>query len=172
MQEKSIIVYDDLLSLRERDVSFAYCQNSSYRIGWKDGSTEETIRYAYLHCNLNPDDLQTLPAYHAIMRSPATQHVAGLSLCKTIINLSTPSDANFIHTHPEKKVLLYYPNMEWHNGWHGETHFYSENLKEVKYTSPYTPGRVIVFDADIPHCIRPQSHLASHYRFTIAFVFE
>jgi hypothetical protein len=69
-------------------------------------------------------------------------------------------------------VLLYYVNLEWREGWHGETLFFQENLKDVAFTSVYTPGRLIAFDAKIPHTIRPQSHIAAQYRFTLAMVFN
>ena len=62
-------------------------------------------------------------------------------------------------------------NLEWRDGWHGETLFFDESCKDIMYASPYTPGRVIAFDAKIPHTIRPQSHLASFYRFTLALVY-
>ena len=66
---------------------------------------------------------------------------------------------------------MYYVNLEWRDGWHGETLFFDESCKDIVYASPYTPGRVIAFDAKIPHTIRPQSHLASFYRFTLALVY-
>jgi Rps23 Pro-64 3,4-dihydroxylase Tpa1-like proline 4-hydroxylase len=74
----------------------------------------------------------------------------------------------YAHTHGEDKVLLYYINMEWKEGWHGETQFYSDDLKEVKYTSPYTPGRLILFDGKIPHTMRPQSIIAPKFRFSLS----
>ena len=87
---------------------------------------------------------------------------------KTVINLSTPSDVNYVHTHPEDKILLYYVNAEWREGWHGETQFYSEDLKQIQFSSPYTPGRLILFNANIPHTIRPQSIIGPQFRFTLA----
>jgi hypothetical protein len=48
--------------------------------------------------------------------------------------------------------------------------FFSESMKDIVFASPYTPGRIIAFNAKIPHAIRPQSTLASHYRFTFALV--
>ena len=93
-------------------------------------------------------------------------------LSKTILNLSVPSDVHYTHTHQEKKILLYYLNLEWRDGWHGETHFYSEDLTSIQYSSPYTPGRLIVFDANIPHTIRPQSIIAPNHRFTLALIYD
>ena len=44
--------------------------------------------------------------------------------------------------------------------------------KDIIYTSPYTPGRIIVFDATIPHAIRPQSVIGPKFRFTLASFFD
>jgi hypothetical protein len=63
-------------------------------------------------------------------------------------------------------------NVGWRPEWHGETLFYSEDLSEIELALPYTPGRVVVFDATIPHSYRPQSTIADHYRFTLAMGFD
>ena len=80
--------------------------------------------------------------------------------------------SNFIHSHPEKLAILYYVNLDWEDGWHGETLFYNESGKEIVFASPYTPGRVIVFDASIPHTIRPQSVIGPKFRFTLSIFFD
>ena len=69
--------------------------------------------------------------------------------------------------------VLYYINLDWRDGWHGETLFYNpNNLKEIIYTSLYIPGRIILFDGSIPHAIRPQSIKAPKFRFTLSLFFD
>jgi hypothetical protein len=97
--------------------------------------------------------------------------MVGYTLKKCVLNLSTPADVNFVHAHPEDKILLYYVNLDWRDGWHGETLFFDETGKRIMFASTYTPNRLIAFDAKIPHTIRPQSHIASFYRFTLALVY-
>jgi SM-20-related protein len=104
--------------------------------------------------------------------TPVAQEFDGHKLEKCVINLSTASDVNFVHSHPEDKVLLYYLNLEWRDGWHGETLFYDETGKEVVFANAYTPNRLVAFDAKIPHTIRPQSHLAPQYRLTLALIYN
>ena len=43
---------------------------------------------------------------------------------------------------------------------------------EVKYTSLFKPGRIVFFDGNIPHTIRPSSHIAPSYRFTLFASFD
>ena len=72
-----------------------------------------------------------------------------------------------------KQVLLYYVNLSWTDGWHGETLFYNPyNLKEVEYTSLYVPGRIILFDGTVPHAIRPQSVKATKFRLSLSLFFD
>jgi hypothetical protein len=169
---KEIQIFDDLIDLDTRIKGYQFIKSSMFRIGWQDGVTEEHIRYASLYSLYNDEDCNNSSIYHKIINSDAGRLVDGLSRTKAIVNLSTPADVNFVHSHPEKIGILYYANLEWREGWHGETLFYDESLKKVDFATPYIPGRIIVFDANIPHTIRPQSYLASHYRFTFSMFFS
>lgn len=169
---KRICVYDNLFEAHYRDVVYQFAQNSNFVIGWADGSIVEKQANRFLHSVYSEDDVNRLGIVKKIAASEAVNELNGYKLVKTILNLSNASDTNYVHAHPEDKVLLYYVNLEWFDGWHGETLFFSEDHKDVVFASPYTPGRLISFDAKIPHTIRPQSHIAAQYRFTLALVFN
>ena len=165
-----IHVYDDVFGLAYRQNIYDFVQKSYFRIGWADGVIAEKNQHQFLHSTYSEEDLNKLGYIKALQESVVGKELEGYKISKAVVNLSTPSDANFIHAHPEDKVILYYVNLEWQDGWHGETLFFSESFKDVVFASPYTPGRITVFYAKIPHTIRPQSHLAAHYRFTFALV--
>lgn len=169
---KKIYVYDDLFSLRTRDVTLFKCFRSNYKLGWGDGETEDLGGYHYLHSMFSEQELEMTPFFTELQQTPAYDHVKDLSISQIVVNLATPCQANFLHAHPEKKVLLYYANTKWEEGWHGETHWYDEAKKEIEYSSPYVPGRLVIFDGSIPHTIRPQSYLANRYRFTLTILFD
>jgi hypothetical protein len=169
---KSIDVFDDLFSLNTRDDTYCRMRSSSFKLGWGDGTTEETVKYQYIHSRYDPHELFQMQFYQEFSKTDAFNLINGMKPTKIIVNLSTPSDVNFTHAHPEQKVVLYYANLDWGHGWHGETHFYDEGLKNIEFSSPYTPGRLIIFDGSIPHCIRPQSYIASNYRFTFAITYD
>ena len=168
----NIIVFDDLFAFDDRLKAYEFVRGSFYKIGWTDSNTEEYSKHRFLHSRYSDEDLSHLEIYSAIMNSEVGQTVAGLTKTRAVVNLTVPSDINFIHTHPEKKVILYYANINWEEGWHGETLFFDETRTKIEFASPYTPGRVIVFDGGIPHTIRPQSHIASNYRFTLSIFFD
>jgi len=169
---KTVKVFDNYIPLYSRLFFYDFCMKSNFIIGWGDSSSEVGVKHKFLHSDYSLQDNVNGRVYLDIMDSEIANEVAGLTLSKSVVNLSMPSDTNFAHAHPEKKVVLYYVNPEWPHYWHGETLFYDESLENIELALRYTPGRVIVFDGDIPHAIRPQSASADHYRFTYALIFN
>jgi len=169
---KLITVYDDLLTYSQRQDIYAFATKSLFKIGWADGNIIENQQYKYLHSAYNEEDVARLGIVSMLNNTEAGKELTGFKVKYCMLNLSTASDINFVHSHPEDKVVLYYVNLEWQDGWHGETLFFSEDQKSIEFASPYTPGRIIAFDAKIPHTIRPQSSLSSQFRFTLALVLE
>ena len=171
-RDKRICIYDNLFDLKYRQDIYTFAQNSYFTIGWADSNIIENQGNRFLHSIYSLEDLNNLGIVHRIINSEAGKELEGYDNITAVLNLSTAADTNYVHAHPESKILLYYVNIEWRDGWHGETLFYSEDLKDVAFASAYTPGRLLVFDASIPHTIRPQSHIAAQYRFTLALVLE
>lgn len=169
---KEIHIYDDLIPLQLRDSLFSFISNSKFMIGWKDGTFEKAVKHNFLYSSYSEEDNQRAGLLTFLQNTPIFEHFKNLTLTKSLVNLSVPSDTHFAHAHPEKLVVLYYANLDWEQHWHGETLFYSENLKEIELAIRYTPGRIVVFDASIPHSMRPQSISADHYRFTFAMTFN
>jgi hypothetical protein len=167
---EDVYVYDNVLSLTERDYILKTCRNSNFNIlGWQENSAEE----GYVHSAWSNEDLVdsgflSWPGINKIMKE------RGLSIeqvYKVVINVDTLSDSHWPHTH-NGVVLLYYLNLEWLEGWGGETLFYDTNSKEVIYGSKFTPNRVIIFDGGIPHNIKHQNRIADKYRMSLSIFFN
>jgi hypothetical protein len=169
---KEIHVYDGLLPLSLRDSIFSFISDSVFRIGWQDGTGQGPSAHKYLYSTYSEQDTNKCGLLPFLKTTAVNELIKGLKLEKSIVNLSVPSDTHWAHSHPEKLVVLYYANMEWQQHWHGETLFYTEDLDEIELAVRYTPGRIVVFDATIPHAMRPQSPAADHYRFTYAMTFD
>jgi hypothetical protein len=171
---KDIYIFDDIVPLRIREKAYQVFMSSYFLIGWSD--SEDPAKKAndhFIHSKYSFEDTKSLGIIDLIYANKSIADLlAGAEWSKTILNLSTTSDVNYVHSHSEKKVVLYYGNLEWRDGAHGETHFYNDNLKDIEFSSAYTPGRIIVFDGDIPHCVRPQSMIGPKYRFTLAMFFD
>lgn len=168
---RKLRVYDNVFDMEYRHNLYTFAQSSKFQIGWADGPITENQKYQFLHSVYSAEDLGRIGLLEKLEKTPVAQEMVGHTLTKCILNLSTPADTNFVHAHPEDKVLLYYINLEWRDGWHGETLFFDESGKDIMFASAYTPNRLIAFDAKIPHTIRPQSHIAAFYRMTLALVY-
>lgn len=165
-RNKSIKVFDNVLQLGQRQSLYKFIAKSNFCIGWTDSDVIDS--QSNLHSVYSNTDLDNFCIFDYIQNTAVAKEIEGYELAQAVVNLSMPSDYHFIHAHPYDKVLLYYANIEWRDGWHGETLFFDESCKDVVFTSAYTPGRFILFDGDIPHAIRPQSIIATKYRFTFS----
>jgi hypothetical protein len=169
---KEIIVWDNLVPTNLRAAFHQYALNSKFKIGWSDSATETAARHKYFHCGLTEDEANTAGVLPFVMNSPIRSYLNGYKLFISVINLTTPNDVHFFHTHNSTEiVLLYYVNQIWQSHWYGETVFSDENSGEVEFTVRYKPGRLVLFDGSIPHAIRPQSVEGDKYRFTYAMCF-
>lgn len=167
-RNKSIKVYDNVFSLTQRQNLYSFVTKSKFSIGWADTEIMENQSNKLLHSSYSNEDLDNFKLFSYLQGTELSKDLEGHKVDQAIVNLSTASDYNFIHAHPQNKVLLYYVNLEWQDGWHGETLFFDESCKDIVFASQFTPGRFILFDASIPHTIRPQSIIAAKYRFTFA----
>ena len=169
INNRQINIFDDIFTLDERIKLYSFCRNSSFKIGWEDLSTIEVQNLKYLYCTLTPEEYNKLDFQSGLARSKKIDDdlLDNMRPEKCVINLSCPTNGYLSHTHPHKKVVLYYANLQWREEGAGDTLFFDEQCKEVLFTSAYVPGRVIIFDGKIPHTIRAQSSLAPDYRFSI-----
>jgi hypothetical protein len=167
-RNKSIKIYDDVLDLCQRQHLYSFVTKSLFTIGWADGAILENQQNKFLHSVYSNEDLNNFKLLNYLQGTELSKDLEGYKVDQAIVNLSMPSDYNYVHAHAQDKVLLYYVNLEWQDGWHGETLFFNESCKDVVFASSFTPGRFILFDANIPHTIRPQSIIAAKYRFTFA----
>lgn len=172
--EKNIIVIDDAFDHLFRSNIFNLARNLSYSIGWDDNNIAERKKYdQHLYCSISKeivDNHNIIQKFQAI--TEVNEAIKDLHVCNVVMNLSVPTNVNYVHSHSEKKVLLYYVNLYWPEGGHGETQYWSENLKDIQYTCPYTPGRLIIFDGSIPHTIRPQSIVGPKFRYTLTVLYN
>lgn len=167
----NIKVYDNVLKNYEQHSMFDFCLNSFFTIkGWQDTATSNE---SYLHSNWTLEDLQKSEflQYFNITKILEESDLNVDNFKECVMNVDTLSDSHWMHTHYEN-VLLYYINLDWQDGWGGETLFYDADGKEIIYGSRYTPNRVIVFDGNIPHTIKHQNRIADKYRMSLSIFFN
>ena len=169
---RQIHVYDGLIPAALRNNIYEVVRGSAFFIGWADSDHEVGARHLCLYSGYTARHNDNAGLLPFLKTTEINDHIKNLTMRRSVVNLSTPSHTHFPHTHKEQLVALYYVNLEWNHSWHGETLFYSEDLKDIELALPYTPGRLVLFDGRIPHSIRPQSQIADHYRFTYAITFD
>ena len=167
-------LYDNLISYNERQIILDQCVKSFFKLGWLDNNLLDDKHILNIHSSWTKDDLSKINFYPYIEDCISrTDWFKRTSPHRIILNLVKSDDVHFIHGHPGEHVALYYANLEWQDGWYGETLFYDKNdIDRVAFTSPYKPGRIILFDGDIPHAIRPQSVKGPKYRMSLSLFFQ
>jgi hypothetical protein len=175
MNSGEILVFDGLVpEVTRMDIYYA-AQGSLFSIGWHDTFQIEQQGHAYLHSKWSEEEYRASGLLQALELSKEGRSILasldGLTYVRCAINLSVPADVHWAHTHGKGSVvLLYYINLDWKQEWAGETLFWDEG--KISFASPYTPGRIILFDARIRHAYRPQSIVAPHYRFTLSATYK
>jgi len=66
-------------------------------------------------------------------------------------------------------TVVLYLNRKWHPTWQGETMLYNNSGTDIVKAVVPNPGRVLLFDARIPHQGRPPHRLIDDLRMTMAF---
>ena len=167
-----IEIYDNTLSENVRSNIYLLAITAKYQIGWDDTSVFEHRQFPCLHHTLTKNEWAQLDMINEIQDHDLRNKLKKLSFVSATINLAVPSSIQFPHSHNEKTVLLYYINPEWKNEYYGETLFYDDYSDEIIDSSKFMPGRIVLFDGRTPHSIRPSSHIAPQYRFTLFISFD
>jgi hypothetical protein len=90
-------------------------------------------------------------------------------MARAWVNAGTASDPHSAHVdsnYPDAIVLLQCINLKWDKNWDGYTVFRTQDQENLEFASEFVPGRVVLFDGDIPHKATSQSYDAPAFRFT------
>ena len=166
-------ILDNLVTESAREQLYMLCVTTDYKIGWDDTSTFENRQYPCLHHTITDSEWNDLH-FRANIIDKERWHdlTSDLIYAEATINLATHASVQFPHTHGSYKVLTYYINPTWLPEFYGETIFYNETCTDSEAVVMYKPNRGVFFDGTTPHSIRPSSHLAPSYRFTLSVFFR
>lgn len=172
---EGITVYDDVFGWMQSSPIYEAMFKINYEIGWQDhfNGAEK-----FLHSYWGAEAWEEASSFgdehfiNCLRFSKPFAEFENRTLIKSVVNLTTSSDTNEEHCHPNQDVLLYYANPEWKTEWQGETFFLDPTGKDIIYTSPYVPNRMIKFDGNILHRFNNQTRSAPKFRFSISTFFE
>lgn len=169
---KFIHVYDGLFSQAEMEFFYKFVTSSFFKWGGFSGPLAEAKDQIYAAFSLEDvenmgfkksDGFKFLEEKYKIPANPRPTDRAK-------VNLSCPFEDNTIHTDGRDGfTMLYYVNLKWELGWNGHTLFMDDNVEEPEHLVLYKPGRLVAFDASIPHMVMTQM---PRHRFCFVLQYE
>ena len=170
---KRIDLYDDIFTFGERLVLYDTFRNCPFFMrGTDDSIIDHQSDITMVH-EVTQDFLNNTRFLKVLSGEPEfNELITKYKVNSAIVNVTTPADK--YHKHVDivgGKTLLYYVNMDWNPSFFGETVFVGDRDDDYQFVAPYVPGRIVVFDGEIPHIIRPQIMSGPKYRMTFAIKF-
>jgi hypothetical protein len=173
---KKIQVWDNQFSFAERSALFAKVREipfqfwSAYDTLLTDQASNFIVKSAWTKSNYFNFGFMDLPG-----AEPLRQELKEYQWHRAWVNLGTPIDRLRFHSdmfEPGYKSILYYINLHWNPEWHAPTVFKNNDLTETEYVSDFVPGRIVMFDSEIPHKGTHAPMDAYQYRFTLNSVWK
>ena len=171
---KKIIIFDNVFCLDERSHFFDFITQSFFVFGGESTRPHYSVRpiaKPHLQSFYSEQDLNKLNFISSPSFACVLPHLSGLEVKRSYVYVSDHTTPHYFHVDPGVKTLLFYPMLEWKNEYGGETMFANEQLSEIEYTSQYVPGRIILFDASIPHKMSAPASTCPFYRFSFLINF-
>lgn len=173
---KSIVVIDNLFNFSELVAIHTGVVGLPYKISNANAAEVQEIVDRRLVSYIDQSALNTMGFFAEERSSVLKKYIPdNFNIFNTYVNLGIRSDQHEAHSdyywRDGGKTLLLYANKDWHRNWGGETVFYDDLGNEIEFITPFVPGRVVIFDSDIPHLAKEQSTLGPNYRFTLAIKF-
>jgi hypothetical protein len=172
---KSIHIFDNLFSFSEISHYETFINKSIFRVGGGDKGFIPDSTSQQIYSNFSASDVEQMN-FVTSNGYKFLENKFNLNYQKTKqirVNLSTSSERNSLHTDGvDGKTLIYYPNSIWRMEWAGHTLFMDEHLEDVKCTCLYKPGRIVLFDSQIPHMILTPNSFCPVNRYSLVFQYK
>ena len=176
-KDKKIHVYDGIFNYAEISGIYAALSRGTYILDNANRPDVQDMQDRKLVFRIDPEMLDKLHFFDGPLKTIIDEVIPEEQYFhfRSYVNLGLHTDNHEVHADHyfdrAGKTLLYYVNETWNKDWGGETVFFDDNAQEIVYTSQFVPGRIVIFDANIPHSAKPQSIDGPSYRFTMAMKF-
>jgi Rps23 Pro-64 3,4-dihydroxylase Tpa1-like proline 4-hydroxylase len=176
-KDKSIHVFDGIFNYAEISGIYNALSHGTFMLDNANRPDVQAMQDRKLVYRITPDLLDKLHFFDGALDKIIDENInmEEYAHFKSYVNLGLYTDTHEVHADHyydrAGKTLLYYVNETWNKDWGGETAFLDDNAEKIIYTSQFVPGRVVIFDSNIPHSAKPQSIDGPAYRFTMAMKF-
>lgn len=186
--------FDQILSEADQQRILSFLQQPNWEYGWKSQSKTDIYSFWHKHfagyrksASFNreagpwppPDCAEELkrhaPLIHAFWTLLANTVLKGHRLVRCYANGLPFGAEGTIHTDsssPDSYTALYYPHLEWHPNWGGETVFFDDGQTDIVASVFPKPNRLILFPGNKPHVARGVSRTCPALRITLMFKTE
>ena len=168
VDNKQLIIFDDLIERNHLDLLNTYCLNSKFTCEHSSNQLNVDIDSRFVSGLTRFDFLKT--DLGDVCKKIGERVGMKLILGNYYINhytLMTPVSRHTDSSLPNTYTILVNCNKFWDEAWGGEIKFYNE-FSNIHKIIDFTPGRIIFFDSRIEHKVMPLSPSAKKPRFTIA----
>jgi len=173
---KKIIIYNQLFDTRENLHIYNLIVNSNFQRTNVDvpfySNTDRDVKWISY---INPTS-----EISEIINSKYTKCIndflwSEISIIDQYINYGNNSTVDFIHcdnynllSKNNNYTILHFANHTWNPNWHGNLLFFNDECTEIIQGIVPTPGKVVIFDANLNHSATPCNIKAEYPRYTIA----
>lgn len=169
-----VIVIDNLFNWSEIEGIYVNLCNLQYKIANSNQVDVQNIQDKHLKADVSLDFLKSIDFFENGREELIEKFFedGNYVIDKSYVNCGLKGDQHKCHVDNYYKgngrTMLYYGNRTWDTNHGGETIFYDADKNDIAFISVYKPGRVVIFDSDMPHSARPQTFDGPNYRFTLA----
>ena len=166
--------YDNLFSFDERISFYKFALNSYFKTTGADSVTDASIiKNNQMYSSFNHEDMDNMGFFNDSMQNLLDKYSLSVENVKQFrVNASHVGERNSVHSDGKGKTLLYCLNTEWRPEWGGHLMILNDQLDEPVEIIGYKPGRVTIFDGDLPHCVMTPTVMAPALRYTLAVQFK
>jgi hypothetical protein len=183
-KKRNIFVLDNYFEIGKSEELFVYARNSYFQCANSDHDLNSTgVFDSKWRCNLTDENVKNIGLSTDIVKDIFKipfKNIKKLLVSNHYINYSDTSTIDRIHVDKTSVkpsegsyyTMLIYAQSQWHYDWGGETKFYNNDLTEIALSVIPKPGRIVIFDGQIPHSASVPNRLAKEPRYTYAIKYN
>ena len=176
LDNQEIYIFDNVYQSYHTQKFYNFIINSYYKVNAYDTASDDYYNKRTFGSRYSKEDLKTIGIIEHLPEKIKKEFNISLETNdRGIVNAITSNGV--YHPHDDhgrgiKWSFLYYANMKWEIEWGGDTLFLNDDRQTISNTVQCKPNRVVIFDASIPHIIRPSTTIAPQYRFSVNMTFR
>tara|TARA_A100001388_G_C28714961_1_gene473281 strand:+ start:136 stop:690 length:555 start_codon:yes stop_codon:yes gene_type:complete len=176
INNQEIYIFDNVYESHHTQKFYDFIIKSYFMIDLNDSNTSDYHNEKSFGAKYSMDDISNMGIVKYLPNNIKEKFNISMENCdRGLVNAITSSGV--YHPHDDsgngaKWSFLYYANMKWDLEWGGDTLFLNDDRQTINNVVQCKPNRVVIFDATIPHLIRPSTNIAPQFRFSVNMTFK